>query len=68
MPLLIRSLRSISLAFSSLEKPILIGILSTTARTMSYINKQAPGVDQFFPANEPTIGSAYSKARINSVS
>ncbi|CDO75518.1 hypothetical protein BN946_scf184935.g54 [Trametes cinnabarina] len=38
--------------------------LSGTAvlrRGMTYINKRVPGVDQFLPLNEPTIGTAYSK-------
>ncbi|TBU63784.1 FMN-linked oxidoreductase [Dichomitus squalens] len=28
---------------------------------MSYINKRVPGADQFFPLNDPPIGTAYSK-------
>ncbi|KAI0830479.1 FMN-linked oxidoreductase [Trametes gibbosa] len=28
---------------------------------MSYINKPVPGADQFFPLNEPSIGTAYPK-------
>ncbi len=28
---------------------------------MSYINKRVPAADQFFPENEPPIGSAFTK-------
>ncbi|KAI0639578.1 FMN-linked oxidoreductase [Trametes polyzona] len=33
----------------------------TRYRRMSYINKPVPGVDQYYPLNEPSIGTAYPK-------